>query len=994
MNTTLTIPKHVKRPSAEDWDYLRERGLEYIAALNSKLWTDHNLHDPGITILEALCYAITDLGYRASFPIEDILTSDPDPAQVDYSKQFHTARAILTSRPVTLLDYRKLIIDVEGVSNGWLVKTDQEVPLFADCKKSELTYTYKKGLHDVKLRGLWKVLVEFEEDFTLGDLNSGSFNHDIREGDLKGMKWEVFLPQWFEMEQLLRSFAGATEITKVTATTSQLRSDFWNGKGEVKYKDADGKNQILSLPKVRIGLLANVNDIEWEEDTVEKELGKTDKKSIIYLYRERLARIFEIIDEVMRVVQDNRSLCEDFNGIRTVPAEEVALCADIELENDADVDEVMAEIYFQAEQYLSPSVSFYTLKQLLDGGSPVEDIFQGPILKHGFLKDKEVEDSSFRSKVYASDLINIIMDIPGVVAIHRFLMSKYDEDGNPLATDRQWTLNISDGHKVRLNKTRSKVLFFKSELPILPDDAGVKRHLMLLEGANQQIKLTQFQGDLPVPTGNFRDVNHHYPLQNDLPQTYGVGESGLPESALADYDTRQIRTAKARQLKAYLLFYDQLLANYLSQLANVDKLFSWDENVITTYFTQYLDEIKGVEEASIEDEIYVDKNILENELNDLTEPLGLFHQRRNRFLDHLLARFAERFNDYATLMYAIDRSGAAENLISDKQDFLRDYPEISSERSRGFNYRLADEIWDTNNVSGLEKRASRLLGFDSYLRSTLYCEEIEEKLELLESGSGSNKKWQVILKDDSDNIIFQSVKKYTKEDDAKAALKEMVGAGRAESAFSVEASGQKFKVLLKKGSKTLAQSKNLSKTKADELKAELEEAFTKSCDIEGMHLVEHILLRPREKGEQLFEVCLDKNCELCGDEDPYSFRASVVLPYWPNRFRYMEFRSYVEKVLRQEAPAHVDLKICWIDQAQMKEFETIYRNWLEQMAKPEIDEAALKEARKQMVIILQNLRNKNPLATLHDCRDSDPDLNPVQLGHTLLGTFKPAGDEN
>ena len=41
-------------------------------------WTDHNAHDPGVTLLEALCYALTDLGYRAGHRVEDLLTTGGD----------------------------------------------------------------------------------------------------------------------------------------------------------------------------------------------------------------------------------------------------------------------------------------------------------------------------------------------------------------------------------------------------------------------------------------------------------------------------------------------------------------------------------------------------------------------------------------------------------------------------------------------------------------------------------------------------------------------------------------------------------------------------------------------------------------------------------------------------------------------------------------------------------------------------------------------------
>ena len=50
---------------------LRAEGLSHIQSLSHSLWTDYNAHDPGITTLEALCYAITELGYRSGFDMQD-----------------------------------------------------------------------------------------------------------------------------------------------------------------------------------------------------------------------------------------------------------------------------------------------------------------------------------------------------------------------------------------------------------------------------------------------------------------------------------------------------------------------------------------------------------------------------------------------------------------------------------------------------------------------------------------------------------------------------------------------------------------------------------------------------------------------------------------------------------------------------------------------------------------------------------------------------------
>src|SRR5262245_30782403 len=91
---------------ALDFDQLRREGLTHLAAVGGALWTDFNTHDPGVTLLEALVYALTDLGYRASFPIADLLARKDGSSPPAQTPTF-TAREILPSAPVTLLDWRK-----------------------------------------------------------------------------------------------------------------------------------------------------------------------------------------------------------------------------------------------------------------------------------------------------------------------------------------------------------------------------------------------------------------------------------------------------------------------------------------------------------------------------------------------------------------------------------------------------------------------------------------------------------------------------------------------------------------------------------------------------------------------------------------------------------------------------------------------------------------------------------------------------------------------
>ena len=69
--------------SALDARGLFEIGLECIRTLSHRGWTDHNTHDPGITMLEALSMALAELGYRATLPIEDLVARSAEAAVAD-----------------------------------------------------------------------------------------------------------------------------------------------------------------------------------------------------------------------------------------------------------------------------------------------------------------------------------------------------------------------------------------------------------------------------------------------------------------------------------------------------------------------------------------------------------------------------------------------------------------------------------------------------------------------------------------------------------------------------------------------------------------------------------------------------------------------------------------------------------------------------------------------------------------------------------------------
>jgi hypothetical protein len=108
---------------------LRAEAIRQLERLASGRWTDFNDHDPGITILEQLCYALTDLGYRIDYDIPDLLASSGDPA-----RDLYTPGQVLSSEPVTLTDLRKLALDVPGVKNAWIEPVKPDPPPSATAR--------------------------------------------------------------------------------------------------------------------------------------------------------------------------------------------------------------------------------------------------------------------------------------------------------------------------------------------------------------------------------------------------------------------------------------------------------------------------------------------------------------------------------------------------------------------------------------------------------------------------------------------------------------------------------------------------------------------------------------------------------------------------------------------------------------------------------------------------------------------------------------------
>lgn len=95
---------------------LKEQALSVIQSLAADTWSDHNDSDPGMTILEVLAVVIQDLSNRLALPIADLLSHDPQ--LTPSSQTFLLPQQLLPSNAVTLKDYQRLFIDVDGVKGA------------------------------------------------------------------------------------------------------------------------------------------------------------------------------------------------------------------------------------------------------------------------------------------------------------------------------------------------------------------------------------------------------------------------------------------------------------------------------------------------------------------------------------------------------------------------------------------------------------------------------------------------------------------------------------------------------------------------------------------------------------------------------------------------------------------------------------------------------------------------------------------------------------
>ena len=755
-----SITTDENRPVAMDFDLLREQATEIIRKLSPDMWTDHNLHDPGITIMEELCYAITDLAYRLDYPMKDLLAHE-DPKRDPYAN-LSPAYAIMPCMPVTLADMRKVILDVPGVQNAWITRDQNPTPrLYYHDKQKLLTFSARDAV-PVPVSGLYNIKIQPEPDYV-------------------------------------------------------------GGKGPV---------------------LKRAVQERWHQC---------------------------------------RSLGEDLTSIELIGLQNVAITARIEIKPVQHPNALMQTIFERFTDHISPSPRFHDMETMLSRGYRRDELFSGPLLDHGFIDDDELRNSVPREELRTSDLIKVLMDIPEVRLVKRLEMKVLGEM-------HPWFVEIEDGKLPQLDILASDIQLLINGQPVgIADRVAANEYFTESRKSMKLPRLPLNQRFPKPPQGEYRNLKDYTSIQNHVPTIYGIGAEGLASSELPS------RKAASKQLKAYLLLFEQILANQHAQLEHFKELFAYDQLPTNSQFAQLLKTVPHIDQVfnpwlplegiqaeqtglvyvTLTDDrfaaqqvvelsgteksngIYTIQNVSgsnlvlqkvsdgnsdaspsgqpqiryhEDQLLDIirhmADPIDTSGERIHRFYDHLLARYGEIIHDYSSYFATSDTEYRLLNqfLIGQKQQFLKYYQAFSQNRNKGFNY--LKKTGNQQNIAGLQTRIQLMLGIGKDRTKDLFTT------------------WYQVLEKIKQYYDLPPVPGLGEEEQ----VIELLGAMTQFSSFGMI---EDHKVRIHSaGKKLLAISKELAAVNPSEAEKQQvlmdhwRQVWEWNFELEGMHLVEHILLRP------------------------------------------------------------------------------------------------------------------------------------------------------
>lgn len=789
---------------------LRSAGIAALQDLCGEVWTDYNLHDPGVTVLEQLAYGLTDLAYRTGFDMADYLTG-PD-GTIDYAGlALYPPEEILPPAPLTIEDYRRLLYGA--------------IPELADV----WIRAGNGGLLEVD------VLAEHEDP----------------------------------------AAALAREATDAAALTRRVR----------------------------------------------------------------------------QVYASHRALGADLARVRVLRPRACYLRGEIDTWGDRSQAEVLAQILFDCGRYLSSGLSAQRLRDVIALDWSPEQVYDGPAAHHGHIGVRPGGDDV--APVTVSELIGVIQKIDGVRRIRT--LSLVDAELRPLAgiaRDRAdgtaavlpFPAGEAQIELLRLQPEQG-IEYGVSEQMIPPAQSWRSANRLLYEQARLELAKLRFEqrafraGDsgartrYALPAGRRRELHAYYSVQHEFPAVYGIGKYGLPESASAE------RKAQARQLQGYLYPMEQLMANYLQNLQDFRRLFGLGHEDARSYGTQYLagEAAPGVE-ALYREPSQATRARLARVLARQDEHI----ERKGRVYDYLLAIYGQTFPQAALRRFNHYHPYDTESwLLEAKRRLLEELVLLSAGRGSGADYTL--EPGAAGAVAPLARRAAILLGFDAGAgRRSLRPAHGGVRLRLDEEEDAVQDAAPQAAPDDwlpvpppAGRTVAAHAALPGGLDHLERLDEALFRDGALLANYRLARSGGAYRLHVQAGGRWRLLGSHARRDAAvAAAHAAVAHLVRLNRRCEGMHIVEHVLLRPglrrEDDGRHLREDGPPNHGPANhgpGNPDFYAAHVSVVLPRWTLRCADRGFRNLVEETVREHCPAHIQPGFLWLGPTDMAEFEALHDAW-------------------------------------------------------------------
>ncbi|MCP5003939.1 MAG: hypothetical protein GY941_08320 [Planctomycetes bacterium] len=670
----------------------------------------------------------------------------------------------------------------------------------------------------------------------------------------------------------------------------------------------------------------------------------------------------KLLEQIRECFCANRNLCEDIGSVEILENEYIELLGEIEIGSEGYAADILAEIFFRCSRRISPGMDYQPYDELLRDEKNIDEIFTGPLTRYGYIDSQKLEETYFA--INMSDVIRTVRSIKGVRVINDLYIKM--PDGKPFNFDYK-SKDTVPCLRFPGNNAEIKVKLLKNgrDIPLDLEEITFRYNKLYFEYWALRHTTQDMSKLYKMPEGEFRNFADYFSIQEQFPAIYGINRFGVPESAPKDVK------ARAKQLKGYLLVFEQIMANFLANLQNAPRLFSTDKDLTNSYFDQILTDQNGPDIEKLYNRKYRSKNGM---FEKILKKYDNFADRRIRALNYMLALYGEKFTQTSlrNFNFYFKRDSIDGVLIENKINFLRNLPEINRKKASGFDYRQLS--WDNEkNLSGFRMKVNILLGLSNNKKRSLtevftndgltlisddQLRELERRTVDLEFVGIDNVN-EYIEREFSDILICRE----EREDfvpEAESLISECILLKNNlinESFLQHGIYPDRYKLGCLDNSKSHQLLFRPDKDTEWSYVATYEDkeeaiAFVNILQryliklnllSEGFHIVEHVLLRP--DGKHTFKKPgIPRNF--------YSLKMSVIFPDWTARFSNKRFRLLAEETVRMNCPAHIYPEIHWFNFDEMVRFETVYKKWHEEKMRCGKDNKKLDGYSKEIIEIL------------------------------------------